>query len=488
MAAAGDVLHSQPLFLTVCSFQDGVSRAIRQLLKCTPIQAIHGRLILQEATASLVPGGQGPYVHIDTLPGLMEHRHQLMTIVLETPRAAANLHEMLATHPRLRDVVAEYAAFYGKMELMQRICENARDQLPWDGTFVDPITNRPKVVRSKASHLCQLATFHGHLSVLTLLGDPTQSYIQHGNLTNCMRHGSLTTYSDLEVAALRGHPACVHSVVAYAHLEFARDRLYWGLRNRNQVKKSSHAMYRWRQHLNLLDVVAGDGKLEMATILFQQNAPYSGAAIDNAATNGHLDMVQYFHDKPNSNCTTRAMDGAAANGHLEVVQFLHDHRTEGCTTDAIDEAAEHGHNSIVRFLLAKRNEGGTVKAMNAYVAKGDITMVKLLATNKCSSSSVNIAASFGHLDIVEYLVGRKEVAFAAPAIEAAARHGHVAVVEYLHNRRPEICVAKFMQLAHATNQSSIVEYFDSHRCTCCQGISLNELLAVTPGKKRRRKN
>ncbi|KAF0693520.1 Aste57867_15546 [Aphanomyces stellatus] len=481
MAVAGAaVLHSPPLFLTVCSFQHGVNGAIRAILECPTIQGIHGRLILQQATASLFPSGKGTYVDMETLPTLMEHRHQLMAAAIDTPRAAANLYEMLAMHPRLRDLVAEYAAFNGNLELMDRICENAKERrLPWDGSYIDPMTNCPNDVHSSATHLCQLAAFHGHLSILMLLRRPNR---------RCMRHGSLTTYSDIEVAAESGHYLFVQHAIEYAQARHGHGHTYWGLRNRIPSKQTGHATYRWCQHLNLLDVVAGDGKLEMAKVLLQHKATHSDAAIDNAAANGHLDMVQYIHETRESKCSTQAMDGAAANGHLEVVQFLHDHRTEGCTTDAIDEAAIHGHDSIVRFLLAKRKEGGSVKAMNAYVAKGDFTMVMLLALGKCSSGSVNLAAAQGQLDIVKYLVGHKEVAFATPAIEAAVKHGHVDVVEYLHSRRPEMCVAKFMQMAHAANQSSIVEYFDSRRCTCCQGIGRDELLAAKTTKKRRRRN
>ena len=39
------------------------------------------------------------------------------------------------------------------------------------------------------------------------------------------------------------------------------------------------------------------------------------------------------------------MDDAARNGHLEVVKFLHMNRREGCTNKAMDSAARNGHIS-----------------------------------------------------------------------------------------------------------------------------------------------
>ena len=45
-----------------------------------------------------------------------------------------------------------------------------------------------------------------------------------------------------------------------------------------------------------------------------------------------------------------AMNWAAENGHLPVVQWLHANRQEGCTTLAINWAAKNGHLDIVQWL------------------------------------------------------------------------------------------------------------------------------------------
>ncbi|KAF0720830.1 Aste57867_25 [Aphanomyces stellatus] len=481
---AAAVLHSPALLLIVCSFQQGITKAIQSVLHCSTVQGIYGRLIVREDTSvdtSSTPSGDGKgvLVYMDALPAFMDHRREILATILNRPRAVADMHAMLATHSHMRDVVAEYAAFYGDAGLMEVICENAKEILPWFAVDVDPVTQYSHVrVRSHATHLFHLAAFHGHAAILTLLG--------MSQLNNSHRRGSSWSYSDLEVAAERGHLPCVQIALDNSGAGFFSGT-YWGLRNLI-YHQNERAATRGDKHLNLVDAVASDGNVELVNLLCRQGAPYSRAAIDNAATNGHLTLVEFFHAKQDSECTTQAMDGAAANGYLEVVQFLHDHRNEGCTTDAMDVAARHGHDTVVRFLLAKRAEGGTVKAMNAYVTRGDLAMVKLLAMGKCWASSVNLAASLGQLEIVKYLVGHKEIAFAAPAIEAAVQNGHINVVAYLHGQRAETCVAKFMQKAHGTNQLVIVEYFDSHRCKCCQDIPRDELLVAKPAKKRRRKN
>lgn len=61
------------------------------------------------------------------------------------------------------------------------------------------------------------------------------------------------------------------------------------------------------------------------------------------------------------------MDEAAANGHLDVVRWLHEHRTEGCTRAAMNGAALAGDLAMLEFLRSSRSEGCTAQAfVNAY--------------------------------------------------------------------------------------------------------------------------
>lgn len=48
---------------------------------------------------------------------------------------------------------------------------------------------------------------------------------------------------------------------------------------------------------------------------------------------------------------TEAMDEAAKNGHLEVVRWLHENRIEGCTGGAMDMASRHGYLDVSRSGL-----------------------------------------------------------------------------------------------------------------------------------------
>ena len=123
------------------------------------------------------------------------------------------------------------------------------------------------------------------------------------------------------------------------------------------------------------------GNLEIVKYLTAIGASCSTYAMDWAARNGHLDIVQWLHLNRSEGCTTEAMDWAANNGRLDVLKWLHFNRSEGCTTRAMDWAAEFGHLDIVQWLHLNRYEGCSEYAMIDAVRNGHIAIVKYLYEN-----------------------------------------------------------------------------------------------------------
>lgn len=79
--------------------------------------------------------------------------------------------------------------------------------------------------------------------------------------------------------------------------------------------------------------------------------------MDDAAANGHLEVVQWLNSNRKEGCSIRAMNHAALNGHLHVVKWLHETNVGACTNNAMDNAAKNGHLEIVKFLHYNRKEG-----------------------------------------------------------------------------------------------------------------------------------
>jgi len=95
-------------------------------------------------------------------------------------------------------------------------------------------------------------------------------------------------------------------------------------------------------------------------------------AMDDAACNGHLDVVKWLHEHRREGCTTDAMDFAAFHGHLDVLRWLHKHRREGCTQDALELAARMDHLYVVQWLLQHRTEGDLKEAILSAALFGSV--------------------------------------------------------------------------------------------------------------------
>lgn len=99
---------------------------------------------------------------------------------------------------------------------------------------------------------------------------------------------------------------------------------------------------------------------------------------DEAAANGHLEVVKWIRANHFDGCTTKAMDDAARNGHLDVVKFLHANTTAGCTTLAMDSAASKNRFEVIKWLHANRTDGCTMRAVEHAIAFDNFNIAQWL--------------------------------------------------------------------------------------------------------------
>lgn len=157
-------------------------------------------------------------------------------------------------------------------------------------------------------------------------------------------------------------------------------------------------------------------------------------AMDLAAANGHMDILQWLHDQRTDVCTIAAMDKAAGAGHLDIVQWLHTHRQEGCSYSAMDNAAAGGHMEVVDWLNLNRNEGCSSFAVAEAAANGHLDMLQYLSfiqQDRHSTRAVNSAANNGHLDVLQWLVETGRGTCTSATIAEAAAHGHTQVIAWI---------------------------------------------------------
>ncbi len=108
---------------------------------------------------------------------------------------------------------------------------------------------------------------------------------------------------------------------------------------------------------------------------------FSKISVKDAAICGYLNVITYHHEKDHF-FPTNVIAWAASNGHLEVVQWLHENRCEeGYTTYAMNWAAAKGHLEVAKWLHENRHEGCTINVRHVAIVNGHEDVVQWLREN-----------------------------------------------------------------------------------------------------------
>ncbi|TMW66621.1 hypothetical protein Poli38472_014597 [Pythium oligandrum] len=236
---------------------------------------------------------------------------------------------------------------------------------------------------------------------------------------------------------------------------------------------------------NAMDDAAGHGHLDTLRWLHvKRTEGCTKNAMDLATQNGHLNVLRWLHSNrierwleektsawltlvvrvglSRSNrtegCSVNAMDGAARNGHLAVVQWLFANRKEGFTPGAMDSAAEHGHLDVVIWLHASRREGCTTDAMDCAEAQFEADLKGVEAAFDVDEDTfrskepmfsltttwIDLAAIYGSSYLSDAhasmdLIGEEHrVSCSVSGLYGAILRGHLGNVKQIHKRQREL--------------------------------------------------
>ena len=182
-----------------------------------------------------------------------------------------------------------------------------------------------------------------------------------------------------------------------------------------------------------------------------------------------------------------ALHEAARNGHLEVVRYLID---RGASVDRSVRALalRGGHGDVVRYLARARvaargalDSLGIAYTDSVFLAaaqEGDLAVVKLfvqagmsveVADDEHGVTALHIAAFWGRLEVVEFLVGAGADVNATnndgdTALHLAAWEGHLEVVEFLVGAGADVNAADDdgdTALHLAARHGDVVDYLES---------------------------
>ncbi|OQR93449.1 hypothetical protein THRCLA_08446 [Thraustotheca clavata] len=217
--------------------------------------------------------------------------------------------------------------------------------------------------------LASAAIVGGHLKLLKILRDDYG--VNPARLCYIPNHGyamGIAAFNGdvnmIQYLHANGSQACTIEAMNLAAREGHLDVVMWLFENRTEgcitsalrnAKEKNHTKIvtylTHRQDMKWdLDIAALHGNLDVVRKLHELGGSCTSAAMDNAAANGHFEIVKYLHVHRSEGCTTNAMDLAAARGHVRVVKYLNENRMEGCTKNAIEYAAANNYFEVVRYL------------------------------------------------------------------------------------------------------------------------------------------
>ncbi|KAK1930104.1 putative ankyrin repeat protein [Phytophthora citrophthora] len=151
----------------------------------------------------------------------------------------------------------------------------------------------------------------------------------------------------------------------------------------------------------------------------------------SAASNGHLEVVQYLYTaaltlagrkrkRGESFCYPCKLDmddvvtKAAEKGHRNVVQWVCTHSTVNSTKDAMVSAAGNGHFPVIQWLHENRpRENFRSEMLDAAARSGDLSLLKWLIRHGLgegySTLAVNNAARGGRVHVLRWLLDNESL-------------------------------------------------------------------------------
>ncbi len=165
--------------------------------------------------------------------------------------------------------------------------------------------------------------------------------------------------------------------------------------------------------------------------------------LKDAVIRGYLEKVKYFIKDSLGFYPFeyyRLLTSAVSRNYLDIVEYLlerksnldlYDHKH-----DALIIAARHGYLEIFKYLISKGYLNQAAGALQAAIEDNRLSIVEYLMSENLRSNlqridCLSLAAMYGHLALVKYLITKNIDTRIDDALWRAAGGGHLAIVKYL---------------------------------------------------------
>lgn len=216
--------------------------------------------------------------------------------------------------------------------------------------------------------------------------------------------------------------------------------------------------------------------------------------INNAAANGHMDVLKWAWDEGGpaefSNC---ALVNAAANGHEDVVWWLRGHLCP-FHAQAMVNASKYGHLHIMKLLKSLYGQG-IFAQMNyhectetcRYAAMRNhvdcLAWAHLWGADLNADDCAFEAAQYGHVPVLQWLVDQGYMVCDDTTVHVAAANGKIKVLEWARGQGWTFNVDTTMAAASACTSRSRNHGLETLQWLREQGCPWDEETSLCAGKR-----
>eukprot|EP00644_Phytophthora_capsici_P010837 jgi/Phyca11/526375/estExt2_fgenesh1_pm.C_PHYCAscaffold_90106 len=197
------------------------------------------------------------------------------------------------------------------------------------------------------------------------------------------------------------------------------------------------------------------------------------------AKEGYLKVVKWVVEQGKYRCNENVADYVAVRGDVNMMQFLLEHELLGRQSSAPDLAAEFGHLDLVKFLSKNKTKHSwqfTTDAMDRAAGGGHLDVVQWLHENEkvgCTTGAMDLAARSGHLHVLQWLHSNRREGCTENAMEYAAMTGHLGVLQWLHVNEATGCTTSAISFAAYNGHLDVVQWVYKLRREGCTKLAMD---------------
>jgi Ankyrin repeats (3 copies) len=200
-------------------------------------------------------------------------------------------------------------------------------------------------------------------------------------------------------------------------------------------------------------------------------------AITTAATYGQTEFLQWLHERHQAACWGgEEITQAAQSGHIDTVKWLHQNTTPLLPQPLLEIGARQADGALLDFAIQVCQERPIERDLQAAVMSGCLNNLIKLSTMLPDSPIYAYHACYGgHLDVIKWLNNHGGV-FSPDMMAIAASQGHLHLVQWLHAFRSEGCSTDAMDRAVQNGHLDVVKWLLRNRTEGCSRWAMSSAI------------